>query len=850
MMSDYAGENTRSDPESIRAEAMDRLRRRRKDLDTMKPSDKSELIHELEVHQVELEMQNDELRRVSDQLADARNRYRDLYEFAPVGYLTVGQAGDVLQANLAAARLCGRARSSIIGKRLERLVACDDRDACYVLLRDAGGDEPSAGEIGLDRPDGTTMCVRMEVAVCGDETTDDVYRVTLTDITDRSHAEQQLAHQRELLQRVVDTIPILLVMWDPWMERFTLNRHATEVLGRTSEDANNGDFMKKVYPDPAYRAKVEDHMASLSSHWRELLSTAKSGEQVPIDWANVRLTDDTMIGIGVDLRERKAAEEVLRLSEERYRLAAWAARLGAYSRDLQTGEDYWSPEFKEILGIEPDDEVELKDNIPACIHPDDREKVLDEARNRKDHPEGPRFSSEHRIIRRDGQLRWILVRGLMEYDDAGRPARTRGFAMDITEQKWAQRALRESEERFRALVKSSAQTLWETTPEGLVVKDSPSWREFTGQQLEEGLAEGWVNAIHPADREHTLDVWNRALGSGEPLEVEYRLQRANGTYCWTAAKAAPIHDVDGKIVKWVGMNVDINDRKQAELALREAREELEKTVDHRTAELRRTVGEMETAVARQELAEQVLRERNEALFELNRELEKRADQLQSLTLQCSLAEDRERQRLSEILHDELQQMLVAAQFQLEALAPQASVKHSVAKGFEEISSILSQAITQTRDLSHQLHPVVLHQRGLIAALEWLAEDMQERHSLQIDLWLAENAASQCEQHTSFLFKAARELLFNVVKHSGVRQASLSLGRQGEYVELEVSDKGDGFDPAEIELRKNGVGLGLLNIRERAECLGGTVHVESIKGDGSRFTLRLPSEEDTDSSLGA
>ncbi len=711
MMTDYAGDNTRSDLESIRAEAMARLRRRRKDLDAMNTTDVSELIHELEVHQVELEVQNEELRRAHDQLAEARNRYRDLYEFAPVGYLTVGPKGEVLQANLVAARLCGRERSTMIGNRLETLVARDDRDACYVLLRDAGSDEPRYGELRLDRPDGKTIHARMEVVACADQATDEAYRVTLTDITARSRAEQELEYQRELLQRIVDTIPVLLVMWDPRMERFTLNRHATEVLGWTSDDANDGDFMKKVYPDPSYRAEVEAYMGSLRTGWRELLGTAKSGEQIPIDWANVRLTDDTMIGIGVDLRERKAAEQAVRLSEQRYRLAAWAARLGAYSRDLQTGEDYWSPQFKDILGLAPDDEVKLKDTIPACIHPDDRQRVLAEVRSHSDRGEARRFSTEHRIVRPDGQLRWILVRGLMEYDDAGRPARTRGFAMDITEQKWAQRALRESEERFRVLVKSSAQAVWETTPEGLLIKDSPSWREFTGQHLEQMLAEGWIEAVHPDDRERALDLWKNALAGGEPLEAEYRLQRPNGTYSWTVVRAAPIHDADGKIVKWVGMNVDITERKETELALREARRQLEQTVDERTIELRRTIREMETAVARQELAEQVLRKRNIALYELNCEQEKRAGQLRSLTLQLSRAEDRERHRLSEILHDELQQMLVAARFQLDALAPQASVEHSVAKGFEEISSILSQAIAQTRDLSHQLHPAVLHQRG-------------------------------------------------------------------------------------------------------------------------------------------
>jgi PAS domain S-box-containing protein len=802
---------------------------KRGDISEMDPTDISELIHELDV-------QNAELRRAHDELTEERDRYRDLYENAPVGYITVDTDGVVQRANLAAAKLCGRPRGEILDRRLEKLVAPADRDTCYLLLRQAG-DDTASGEVTLDRPDETEMRVRVEILVDGPED-GPRYHVTLTDITDRSRAEAALAHERELLQRIVDTIPVLLVMWDPRMERFTLNRHASEVLGWTTEDANEGDFMKKAYPDPSYRREVEEYMASLNDGWRELLTTARNGEQIPIDWANVRLTDDTMVGIGVDPRERKAAEQAARTSERQYRLAAWAAGLGAYSRNLKTGEDYWSPEFKEIYGLGEDDEVELKAGLPAAVHPDDYEDVLEETRRREQGEVGPRFSSEHRIIRPDGQMRWVLVRGRMEFDDDGQPEAVYGFAMDITEQKWAQRALRESEQRFRSLVESSAQAVWETTPEGMVIKDSPSWREFTGQHLEQWLAEGWIDAVHPDDRDVTRLVWEKAVRSGEPLETEYRLQRPNGTYSWTIVRAAPIHDAEGNIVKWVGMNVDITDRKETELALREAREKLEHRVNERTAELRQTVRDLETAVARQELAEQVLRERSQALFDLNEELEKRAGQLQALTLQLSLAEDRERHRLSEILHDDLQQMLVAARFQLDSLVGSASGS-SAAKGFEQVSTLIAQAIEQTRDLSHQLYPAVLHQRGLLEAMEWLADDLRERHGLEVELSLAEEGEPKTDQLKPFLFKTVRELLFNVVKHSGVREATVSIERDYDVIEVRVADEGNGFDAGQLGTGSEKAGLGLLTIRERGEFLGGSVEIQSTPGDGSRFIIRVP-----------
>jgi PAS domain S-box-containing protein len=129
------------------------------------------------------------------------------------------------------------------------------------------------------------------------------------DISFRKQAEKRLLQQHELLQRIVDNIPVLLVMWDPEMQRFTLNRIAEEVLGCTTVEANAGDFMARIYPDPAYRQQVSEYMRMLDAGWREWTITNYNGEKIPIDWANVRLTDNTRIGIGVDLRQRKHEEK-------------------------------------------------------------------------------------------------------------------------------------------------------------------------------------------------------------------------------------------------------------------------------------------------------------------------------------------------------------------------------------------------------------------------------------------------------------------------------------------------------------------------------------------------------------
>jgi two-component system CheB/CheR fusion protein len=183
---------------------------------------------------------------------------------------------------------------------------------------------------------------------------------TFFDITDRKQLENTLASQRELLQSIFDNIPVMLVIWDEQLQRFTLNRHAEKVLGWTTADANKDDFMSKVYPDTAYREKVAAYMQSLEPGWREWEVATKDGGRVISEWANIRLSDDTMIGIGVDITERKRSEEALYESNQELNEYAYALthNLKAPLRAIHNYVNFLSEDLADTLKGEPKTYIE------------------------------------------------------------------------------------------------------------------------------------------------------------------------------------------------------------------------------------------------------------------------------------------------------------------------------------------------------------------------------------------------------------------------------------------------------------------------------------------------------------
>lgn len=170
----------------------------------------------------------------------------------------------------------------------------------------------------------------------------------------------------------------------------------------------------------------------------------------------------------------------------------------------------------------------------------------------------------------DGREITAFATAMPLYDELGNPRGAVGAFLDITRIKRTKEALRESEQRFRCLVESYAQAVWETDAGGMVVKDIPSWRACTGQTVEEAMGVGWLDALHPEDRADAQRRWREAIATRVNYDVEYRVRDRAGGWRWTNLRATPIRGADGTIHKWTGMNIDIDARKDAEAALRES----------------------------------------------------------------------------------------------------------------------------------------------------------------------------------------------------------------------------------------------------------------------------------------
>jgi len=174
------------------------------------------------------------------------------------------------------------------------------------------------------------------------------------------------------------------------------------------------------------------------------------------------------------------------------------------------------------------------------------------------------------LIARDGTERAIDDSAAPIRDEQGQLGGAVLVFRDVTAPRGEQRSREASEERFRALVAASSQIVWTTDPDGSITEDSPSWRAFTGQSYDEWAGWGWLDAIHPEDRERAARAWSAAVATRSAYQVEYRLRRADGSHRWTAVRGVPVLAPDGSVREWVGMNTDVNDRREAEDAARES----------------------------------------------------------------------------------------------------------------------------------------------------------------------------------------------------------------------------------------------------------------------------------------
>jgi len=280
------------------------------------------LIHELEVHQIELRMQNDELRRIQGELEKTRDSYSHLYDFAPVGYFTLSEKGLIEETNLTLVSMLGIERSALIGKPFSRFVRRDDQDSFYKHRQRLLETESSLScELRLVKKDGDEFYARIESMVIISRA-DDLrqIRAAVSDITERKQAETILQRERETLSTILESNPHGIALIDKRGKYLYLNPMFTKITGYTVEDFQVWrDWFHKAYPDSEYRKTVIDALKKDSMKEGvggdfEFKVTCKDGTEKDIGFRTTYL-EDRRISVLTDLTDRNRAGLAIRESE-------------------------------------------------------------------------------------------------------------------------------------------------------------------------------------------------------------------------------------------------------------------------------------------------------------------------------------------------------------------------------------------------------------------------------------------------------------------------------------------------------------------------------------------------------
>jgi PAS domain S-box-containing protein len=382
----------------------------------------------------------------------------------------------------------------------------------------------------------------------------------------------------------------------------------------------------------------------------------------------------------------------------------------------------------------------------------------------------------------------------------------------------AEEELKRSEERFRAVVEHQTELICRWNSDRRLTFVNDAFCRFFGRREAELVGCSFEANAHPEDRERLEKHLVRLRPDAPTADVEHR-SIVGEEVRWLHWTSRGIFGPNGEAVEYQSVGRDVTDRKRAEGALRRAHDELEMRVRERTAELVRINEALKAEVSERKRAEETLR---------------------SLASELVLTEARERRALTADLHDTVAQILAVAKLRLGQMG--SSLKGRPAAEVRELGQVLDQAILQTRSLMFELSPSLLYEVGLEQALRALAERMAKIHALTMEVVDDGNPKPLGEDSKVLLFRAVRELLYNVVKHAKATRVKLSLRREDDLLALEVEDDGTGFDAQRITSQaRKGAGFGLLSIRERMEHLGGSFTVFSRPGEGVRAILGAPLE---------
>ena len=540
----------------------------------------------------------------------------------------------------------------------------------------------------------------------------------------------------------------------------------------------------RTHPIVVYRGVVCRNMYYVPPD--ELLGTNQAEREVERLLASIREREQ----IESTLRQQR---NELRESEARFREIAENIREVFWVFDLVDARvTFVSPMYEELFGRSCASLYANSRSYMDAIHSDDRARV--EAAADRSRRGGAPFDQRYRIIRPDGSMRWIRARSFPVAEPAGPIKRLVGVAEDITDRKQAEEGLERSEHLLRLVLDALPVGVAVVDLSGDIILSNPASRRLWSGLIESGTdryakSKGWW---HATGKPVAPDEWPsvRAFANGETTaEVVIEIEAFDGTRKIIQTSAVPIHDSNEHVTGAVVVNEDISARKTAE-----------------------------------------------------RELNDSYTQLRTLTGRLMRAQDDERRRIAQLLHETTAQNLAGLKMHLARLnRTTGQASESDREALTESISLVDQSISEVRTLSYLLHPPFLDEMGLLSALRWYASGFAARSGIAVDLEMPERFARPALDTETALFRIVQESLINIHRHAESKTARIRLCDDAETLMLQIEDRGRGIPQASLRhmMRRQGVvGVGIAGMIERIEQLGGRLEITS-SNQGTTIRVRLP-----------
>jgi len=595
------------------------------------------------------------------------------------------------------------------------------------------------------------------------------------------------------IQRYVDLFdfaPIGYVSFDHAGHIEEINVAAARLLGGSRDRLIGRPFALYVIKEDS--ALFLNHLlrcrSSESSVETELHLKKRNGEIILAHLASSRMTSSMRDGVVlyqtaiIDLTERKRAEEAIRQSEKRYRTLFDLVPVAVYTCDAEGLIQEYNQHAVELWGREPkrNDPSEKFCGSFKIFYPDGRPMPHHKcpmARALR----GEKLTAtdlEILVEQSSGARRSVLVSPTVLKNGQGKIIGAINCLHDITVRKRTENALRESEERSRAIIHQSTAGITGTDLTGRIIFANQKLCSMLGYKERELVGKTIFEITHPGDLAESKRLFHRIVRKAEPYQLEKRYRRKDGSSLWVSVSASPLRDVEGKTQSAVSVVLDIGDQKKAQAIL-----------------------------------------------------EDRARGLEGEILAIS---DREQRRLGQELHDSLCQHLTAIAFMARSVALRLK-KHRVieVEHIDKIADLINDGVTEARTIARGLHPVEMEPPGLVTALAAL---VKQRHwPVPCRLEADEEISVPDSTAALHLYRIAREAVINANKHARAREIIVRMRRSGKGIELSVIDDGVGIPPDSPA----GSGMGFHIMEYRARSIGARLEIKQVKPRGTRVSCYVP-----------